>query len=72
MIYRLRAELLFANENDLTDALSDLANILPKSTVINPATDRAEASFYEYEFCHHDEDPVRTCELIERWVRALP
>ena len=66
MIYQVRANLFFDEEDEATDFYHDCEIAYLKSTICNPDTDAAEYSIIELIENHHDENPNESCSIIER------
>ena len=66
---RVRTDLCFSDEDEsVARSVYDRANsVLQKAVRIAVGGEETgEVSFIEMHRCHHDEDPPRPCEVIER------
>ncbi|MBA7545727.1 hypothetical protein ES705_38099 [subsurface metagenome] len=64
MIYQVRANLLFSEEDEAKDFYHDCELALAKSRVINPDSENIELSTIELINNNHDQEPNQPCELI--------
>jgi len=64
MIYQVRANLFFDEQDEARDFYHDCELALPKGISVNPGTDYSEVSVIELIENHHDEDPHAPCHLL--------
>lgn len=65
MFYRVVAILHFTEEDEAKDFYHDCEVALPKAETINPGQVNQEIGTILLSKCHHDEQPVLSCEQIE-------
>lgn len=65
MIYEVRANLFFKEEDEAIDFFGDCQLALPKSVVVHPDDPNAERPRVELIKCYHDEQPTKPCEVVE-------
>lgn len=63
MIYQVRANLYFSEQDEAKDFYHDCDVAFPKATSVNPDTEHAEFSVIELIENHHDESPHTPCLL---------
>jgi len=66
MIYQVRANLYFDDEDEARDFYHDCQVALGKAAVIHPGGLNEEFSLIELIENHHDEHPRAPCDCIER------
>lgn len=64
MLYQVRANLYFEEEDEATDFYHDCQLAFAKSTLVNPDSENEEASTIELIQNHHDEDPNGACNSV--------
>ena len=64
MIYQVRANLFFNEEDEARDFLYDCERAFPKSIILNPDSEAVEYSTIEEIENHHDEEPNAPCTLL--------
>ena len=67
MIYRIRIDLAFTDEDPLNDILEHAVRSLPDAHTLNPGTDLEEKGYIVTEYCYHDENPQEVCEKLEEY-----
>ena len=63
---RIRADLMFEKDSEADEVWVVIKKYLKEKKIRNIAN---EKSFIKYEDCHHDENPPRPCEIIERFEK---
>ena len=63
---RIDVKLFFSKDSDADKAWAWLKANIPMSKLKNIAE---EHSYIEYHDCHHDTNPPRPCEIIERFEK---
>lgn len=64
MIYQVRANILFTEQDEASDFYHDCELALGKGTKINPDSENAEYSIAELIENNHDTDPNQPCTLL--------
>lgn len=67
MIYRIRVDLAFTDEDPINDIKDKVKDHLDNAIVINAGQPNEERGFITLEECYHDEDPNKPCKVIENW-----
>lgn len=71
MIYQVRANLFFDEEDEAKDFYHDCELALPKGTLINPDQPNLEFSAIELIDNNHDQDPNQPC-IIRAFENNFP
>lgn len=72
MIYQVRANFFFNEEDEARDFYHDCEMAFPKTMIVNPTENNAEVSIVELILCHHDEDPLSPCTVLATLISVLP
>lgn len=65
MIYQVRANILFTEEDEARDFYHDCELALAKGTSINPAAENREISLIQLINNNHDQNPNQPCSLVD-------
>ena len=63
---RIRVDMMFERDNE-ADEVWQALKAYAKNKKLRSLTE--EKSYIQYENCHHDENPPRPCEPIERYEK---
>lgn len=64
MIYQVRANILFTDQDEARDFFHDCELALDKGTTLNPDSENIEISIVELIANNHDQDPNEPCEIL--------
>ena len=64
MLYRIRLDLAFDDEDPVRDIIDKAQDNLADAVTINPGQDNEEKGFIIIEHCFHDENPPQPCQVI--------
>lgn len=67
MIYQLRINCYFTDEDALDNVMDKLEDAKDKMTVINPGQPDQECSVIEQIHCYHDQYPHEPCIEVDHW-----
>lgn len=66
MLYRLKLDLSFPQEEHLQDVLDKVKDVFSHAVTINPGSDHEEVGYYQYHHCYHDDDVTLPCPIQEQ------
>ena len=66
MLYRLRVDLCFNEENTPKGFFNQLEAILDRAVKLTVPINNPEITYIETHRCYHDEQPSKPCEIIKR------
>lgn len=68
MLYRIRLDLAYPEDTNPKAIIAQTKSLMPQAVVINPGQPNEERGYIILEKCFHDEDPLKPCEVIAKYL----
>lgn len=72
MFYRIKVDLAFTKEASINAIMKTAHDHLKSSVIINQDQPNEEGGFILLEKCYHDEDPNKSCDILEVYTSPRP